>query len=635
MTLSTFKYIPLSELDSFRIILLQPSDSHDTPLQCALLQTTLSQCDRDIIDHYTALSYVWGNAAERGTILIDGSLMDITSTLESALRHIRDAFRVVRIWADALCINQQDNDEKAVQVGLMAKIYGTAQHTVIYLGPSTAEGDIVLSIAPSNTTGTVNTQYSWLQAERAGDEILKLSWFRRVWVFQELVLSDDPWVQIGKLRARWTDVCSILLNTSATSLQGDSAVRKQVLKDMNSTRGTKSQKLFNLLIARRGLGATDARDMIFAHMSTASDLEEVEKYVKVDYEKSCEIIYENVARYLLDHVEPYGPEIFFQHIDDEEPDSRRKGLASWAPDWSIGGPLLEPMSRDNTASGHRHLIAKEHYVWVGTPWLLAFIGYEFDVVKDVSITLPHPACLQPQDRTVYQTTVDALRKFYREKGGVWWSGDKKGQHRHISLKGRESEHMLLSTKLAEEWVAILAEDLPKDFHSPLDIETSSHGRFVHQFQKWFQHRVTQGLIMVGGDSDGMEEILYRYLLPSSISNVLTGRRLISTESGKIGVAPKGTRPGDVAIYLAGKPPATAMIIRRTKDDVTPSLDLEIQEALLKKRQKALDNGSKDHVYTAGMTIQSGFLVGACYIDGVVGWLQEPEEKSSTKIFVLR
>ncbi|KAE9973033.1 hypothetical protein EG328_004645 [Venturia inaequalis] len=633
MTSSTFKYSPLPEPDGFRIILLQPSASRDTSLQCKLLHTTLSQCDRDIIDHYTALSYVWGNAAQRGSILIDGTFMDITATLESALRDIRDASRIVRIWADAVCINQNDNDEKAVQIGLFARIYGTAQHTVIYLGPSMAEGDIVLSIAPSNTTGTVSSEYSWLECETAGDQILKLSWFSRVWVFQELVLSDDPWVQLGNLRARWADVCSILLNENAASLQGESATRRQVLKDMNSTRGTKSNTLFNLLLSRRGLGATDSRDMIFAHMSTASDIEEVKKYVQINYDKSCVILYENVARYLLDHVEPYGPEIFFRHIEDMEPDSRRKGLASWAPDWSLRGPGLEPMFRDNLANGHRGLTAKDHYVWVGDPWILASIGYEADVVKEVSLVFPNPAELLPRDRRVYQSTVDRLRQFYREQGGVWWSGDKKGRHRHISLKGREANHEQLALKLAKEWIKIMTNDLPN--LSPESTEINDHKRFLALFESWLRRRATQGLIMVGSDSDGIENIMFAYLLPNPISSILTGRKLFFTQSGRIGVAPKSTQRGDRVIYLTGKPPVTAMIIRQTESRKTASLELEIREAFLKKKNELHIEGRKDFISADGMAIQRGILIGDCYVDGVVGWLQQPEEEPLMKIFALR
>lgn len=629
MTSSTIKYSSLPESDSFRIILLQPSASRDTPLQCTLLHTTLSQCDRDIIDHYTALSYVWGNAAERGSIFIDESSMDITATLDSALRDIRDASRIVRIWADAVCINQNDNDEKAVQIGLFARIYSTAQHTVIYLGPSTKEGDTVLSIAPSNTTGVISNEYSWLQAETAGDEILKLSWFSRVWVFQELVLSDDPWVQIGRLRARWVDVCSILLNSNAMTMQGDSAVRRKVLKDMDSTRGTKSNTLFNLLLSRRGLGATDPRDMIYAHMSTASDLEKLKDYVQVDYGKTCKLLYENVARYLIDHPDRPGT-LFFQHIDNMDPDSRRKSLASWAPDWSIPGPGLEPMFRDSLANGKRNLTAREHYVWVCSPWILAYIGCEVDTVKDVSLTLPDPAGLFPQNRAVYQSTVNKLRQFYREKGGVWWSGDEKGRHRHISLKGREADHEQLALKLAEEWIEMMTNDLPRLSADSQSIE--AHERFLVKFKKWMQHRAKQGLIMVGGDSDGIEKILFAYLLPNPVPNILTGRKLFFTETGRIGVAPKSTQPGDRVVYLAGN--EIAMVMREAESRGTPGLDLEIHEAFSEK-QNLLTDGRKDIIPSDDLAIQHGVLIGDCYVDGVVGWLQKPEDEPHIKVFSLR
>jgi hypothetical protein len=97
----SFRYGSLTEPDSFRLILLQPSSSHRAALQCTLLHTTLSQCDRDIIDHYTALSYVWGDPNKTGSIYVDGHNFTITATLEAALRDLRDPSRVLRIWADA------------------------------------------------------------------------------------------------------------------------------------------------------------------------------------------------------------------------------------------------------------------------------------------------------------------------------------------------------------------------------------------------------------------------------------------------------------------------------------------------------------------------------------------------------
>jgi hypothetical protein len=667
MSLTSFKYKILVESDSFRIILLEPSVSHDAPLQCKLLHTTLSLCDRDIIDHYTALSYVWGDATQRGQISIEDVAVDITATLEAALRDLRDRNRAVRVWADALCINQGDNDEKAIQVGLMAKIYGTAHHTVVHLGPRTTNADVVLTIAPSNTTGTVSNHYSWLQAETAGDEILKLTWFSRVWIFQELVLSSDPWVQMGDLRARWKDVCSILLAKDAQTIQGVNAVRRKVLKDMDESRSYQSRKIMDLLLSRRGLGATNPRDMIFGHWSMASDRSELEEYVKIDYSKSCEVIYENVARYLLDHVAPYAPDVFFQHLDNVEPASRRQNLASWAPDWSISAPNLEPMYHDTILS-HQQLKAIDHYVFVGDPWILAYVGYEVDVVKDVSLTLPRSADLFPARREAYQKAVTDLQAFYRDKGGVWWSGDTKGRYRHISLKGREEEHEERCLKLANEWIDIVTAELPK-ISSPVSAnELESHENFVPEFKKWLQLRAAKGLIMVGGDSDHLESLMFKYLHPNNISNVIEGRKLFTTESGRVGVAPKHTKAGDIVVYLAGT--LKALVIRRTGQNNAKDLDRAIRQAFQTKK-KGGDRESKEEVEddeeeeddeededdeeeeddqdedgveensafdmdrTDVLPIQHGILIGESYVEGVVGWLVEPEEVSQYSIFALR
>ena len=37
-------------------------------------------------------------------------------------------------------------------------------------------------------------------------DILEGPWFTRVWVFQELLLSRDPWLQCGSQRIRWGEL---------------------------------------------------------------------------------------------------------------------------------------------------------------------------------------------------------------------------------------------------------------------------------------------------------------------------------------------------------------------------------------------------------------------------------------------
>ena len=61
---------------------------------------------------FYALSYVWGDPTAACDININGEMARIPRNLNEALLSIRDNTEFRVIWADALCINQDDNDEK-------------------------------------------------------------------------------------------------------------------------------------------------------------------------------------------------------------------------------------------------------------------------------------------------------------------------------------------------------------------------------------------------------------------------------------------------------------------------------------------------------------------------------------------
>lgn len=96
--------------------------------------------------YFIALSYVWGDPSVTEEITLDGIKTRITTNLASALKHVQkhwaeiDAFSrcsrdpsSFRIWADAVCINQQDDAEKSQQVALMKHIYTTADSVFAWL----------------------------------------------------------------------------------------------------------------------------------------------------------------------------------------------------------------------------------------------------------------------------------------------------------------------------------------------------------------------------------------------------------------------------------------------------------------------------------------------------------------------
>jgi hypothetical protein len=72
---------------------------------------------------YMALSYCWGEQSDRGEVTVDEQKASVMKSLEIALRYLRDSRKDVVVWADAMCINQENLEEKSHQVRLMGDIY--------------------------------------------------------------------------------------------------------------------------------------------------------------------------------------------------------------------------------------------------------------------------------------------------------------------------------------------------------------------------------------------------------------------------------------------------------------------------------------------------------------------------------
>lgn len=115
---------------SIRLLELLPGQLEDS-LQCTLRAYDLAHAPT-----YEALSYCWGPASSLLPITIDGDSLMVTPNLRSALRHLRRTDYARTLWIDAICINQDDVEERGAQVAIMADIYRNAAQTVIWLGPS-------------------------------------------------------------------------------------------------------------------------------------------------------------------------------------------------------------------------------------------------------------------------------------------------------------------------------------------------------------------------------------------------------------------------------------------------------------------------------------------------------------------
>ncbi|RSL42189.1 hypothetical protein CEP54_015565 [Fusarium duplospermum] len=150
------------------------SQSPDEKVGCKLHTVSLGTKP-----YYICLSYVWGDPSVTEVILVDDIPTQVTVNLASALKHVKKHWINIkresgnpfspsdfRIWADAICINQDDLVEKTAQVQLMTNLYSSAEFSLGWLSP-TDEG---IADALSTFHGLFNALGTCYKA-RSGHEV--------------------------------------------------------------------------------------------------------------------------------------------------------------------------------------------------------------------------------------------------------------------------------------------------------------------------------------------------------------------------------------------------------------------------------------------------------------------------------
>lgn len=175
---------------------------------------------------YHAASYTWGSSTETEHIRLNRKQMLVRKNCADVLRRLGH-FKTSRYyWIDALCINQDNVEEKNDQVAMMGKIFGEAEHVLACIGLE-EEDDAAYAIDQisrvdehieySMESRTNNKAHGslFLEAEGAlmslGDmdlvrlvlasgALAKRSYFERVWVLQEFLLARQVTICCGYYR---------------------------------------------------------------------------------------------------------------------------------------------------------------------------------------------------------------------------------------------------------------------------------------------------------------------------------------------------------------------------------------------------------------------------------------------------
>jgi len=211
----------LSHPDTIRILVLVPSASSANPtIACNLDTIRLSEVpsgSKDIA--YNTLSYTWGSIETSYHILVDDIALPVGRNLYVALQYLRVQDRPLRMWVDAICINQCDTLEREQQVQLMRDIYASSEKTIIFLGEeyegscSNAWSLLEYRDPDQRKVEGVSLKDHYRQLARRVnfqnaysdilDNIVAREWFRRIWVLQELVVSKHVEIRCGSRRTSW------------------------------------------------------------------------------------------------------------------------------------------------------------------------------------------------------------------------------------------------------------------------------------------------------------------------------------------------------------------------------------------------------------------------------------------------
>jgi len=128
-----FEYTPLQAHDAIRVIRLRGAPSHDAPVECSIVETSLSSCEP-----YDAISYAWEGQSPDRAIQCSGQDLLVTRNCDAILRYFRpNSITIVRtLWIDAVCIDQSTEaiKERSHQVQIMGQVFSAANSVCVWLG---------------------------------------------------------------------------------------------------------------------------------------------------------------------------------------------------------------------------------------------------------------------------------------------------------------------------------------------------------------------------------------------------------------------------------------------------------------------------------------------------------------------
>ena len=296
-----------------------------------------------------------------------------------------------------ICINQRDTIEKNEQVQLMGAIYRQAEQVIAWLGKEDYECTFALesiqgmydaqvfdhkgirsaiAAVESSKREDDEQQKSFVRINSALDVLLdrfdfdavvkavsaliSRSWWRRLWVIQELVLSRQAYLRCGPLAITWDsfeyflDVCELFMLCNPTHptfypayiIGYKSFILSKCWRQVQNGEQSTMFQLFEMMITIAIRETSDPRDRVYALLGLAKDSEQLR--IRPDYSLSCAQVYMRTAEALI---RKHGLIILSYCSFKRSRKLRSEGLPSWAPD--LSGSVSDPLRGNATTSIYR------------------------------------------------------------------------------------------------------------------------------------------------------------------------------------------------------------------------------------------------------------------------------------------
>ena len=323
-----------------RLLILEPHAERQAP---PVGRLSIVSLDDD--PSYDAISYAWGLPGPLALLYLNGRRINVGMDVAVCFSVLRHKTEARAYWIDAVCIDQQNLEERGRQVELMRYIFGQAAVVRVWLGWELKPvEDFVKSIARfrslakkvrriSDIANDHDPSYLDMQVNALASQ----SWWSRLWIRQEVALAKtvhfhynagtmtlqqlEEWVgRLEMFDEAWkgTRLAFLRLFSKVTRL-----TRLRASIEMGLV-----EELVKLFAESRETNVADARDRVYGQLGIVSAILQQDS-ISADYALDTKQVYTNFAFSLMENCRS------LQILNQASRQYNSiQALPTWVPDWT-------------------------------------------------------------------------------------------------------------------------------------------------------------------------------------------------------------------------------------------------------------------------------------------------------------